>query len=306
MSPRPFNPVFWALTQIGSRVRHQPSAVRHLTTTELPDPQTVQIPTRHGNIRALVLRPPTGDTPAPVVMQVHGGGFINRYPEQDQHFARHFAAELGAVVILPDYETAPTATYPVAEEEMIDVARWIRGSAADHGWNGDQLLLSGVSAGAKLAINVCQQLHADGEPRPLALALTVPVTDVTDAPRTSPVSNPAISPFVLRMVRWAYFPDAGRRTEALASPRLDASLAAGMPPTIVQTGGNDSLAAEGAELANILTAAGIEVVHREYPGTDHGFYAEKPIETVRTLLTEISTFFATHLSHPSPRNRHAS
>jgi acetyl esterase len=296
MTLRPFNPAFWALTQIGSRVRFNPSAVRHLATTELPDPQTVLIPTRHGNIRALVIRPLSSDGPTPVVMHLHGGGYINRNPEQDQHFARHFAAELGAVVVLPDYETAPKVSYPVAEEEMLDVARWIRTSDADHGWDGENLLLSGVSAGAKLAINVCQQLHAAGETRPLALSLTVPVTDVTDTPRTSPISNPAISPFVLRMVRWAYFPDAGRRGEALASPRFDPSLAASLPPTIVQTGGNDSLATEGAELAHVLTAAGVEVVHREYPGADHGFYAEKPVETVRALLTEITTFFTTQLS----------
>lgn len=296
MTRRPFNPLLWTLAQIGSRVRYTPAGMRELTTTELPEPTTLTIPTRHGDLRALVVHPRPAAAPTPVVMHLHGGGFINRNPEQDRHIARFLAAELGVTVVLPDYETAPKVRYPVAEEEMIDAARWIVTSGRAQGWDGARLLLSGVSAGSKLAINVCQQLHAAGETRPLAVSLIVPVTDNTEALRSSPISRPAISPLVLKMVRWAYFPEAERRTEALASPRYDATLPACMPPTLVQTGANDSLAAEGAELAETLKAAGVDAVYRTYPGADHGFYSEKPVETVRALLTEITTFFAHHLA----------
>ena len=304
MRRRTFNPAFWALANFGSRVRFTPTIARSLTTAELPAESSLTIPTRHGTVRAVVIRPsPTGTGRSaalpPVVMQLHGGGFLNRYPEQDRHIARYLAANLGAVVVLPDYSTGPKARYPIAEEEMYDAARWVRETGESHGWDGRRLLLSGISAGSKLAINVCQQLHADGEDRPLAVSLVVPVTDMSRTDRTSVLPRAVISPFVQRMVSWAYFPDAERRRESLAAPRYDTSLPDAMPPTLIQTGEYDTLAGEGTELAHALHARGVETIHRQYPQADHGFYSAKPIERVSAMLTETTSFFEAHLPvHP--------
>ncbi|WP_194905693.1 alpha/beta hydrolase fold domain-containing protein [Quadrisphaera sp. INWT6] len=230
------------------------------------------------------------------MLQLHGGGFINRYPEQDLHIARYLAASLGATVVLPDYDTAPTARYPVAEEEVYDIACWVQAHGRTQGWDGERLLLSGVSAGAKLSINTCQQLHAAGAPLPVAVSLIVPFTDATRADRTSAAARPAISPMVQRAVQWSYFPDVVRRAEVLASPRLDAALPAAMPPTLIQSGEMDTLAADAEELAEVLHTAGVEVVHRQYPGADHDFYSKEPVATVRALLAEIERFFSSHLT----------
>lgn len=299
MRRRRLNPTFWALANLGSRVRYTPPIAKSLTTAELPEETSLRIPTRHGALRAVLIRPPhrrpTVDAMPPVIMQLHGGGFLNRYPEQDRHIARYLAADLGAATVIPDYSTAPKARYPVAEEEMYDVARWVQQSGGSHGWDPTMLLLSGISAGAKLAVNLCQQIHTDGGARPLAVSLVVPVTDMSRTDRTSPIPRPAISPFVQRLVAWAYFPDAERRREALASPRHDPSLADAMPPTLIQTGEYDTLAPEGAELARVLEDAGVPTVHRHYDQADHGFYSSKPIERVAMMLTEITTFFRAHL-----------
>lgn len=109
----------------------------------------------------------------------------------------------------------------------------------------------------------------------------MPFTDATLTARTSSIPKPAINPLVLRAVASSCFPDAERRREPLASPRFDPDLAAAMPPTLNQTGGVDTLAAEGAELAETLRARGVEVVHREYPGADHDFYCSKPVDRAR-------------------------
>lgn len=300
MRRRRFNPAFWALANVGSRVRYTPPVAQGLTTTQLPQETSLTIPTRHGTLRAVLVRPPESpggcvDAAPPVVVQLHGGGFLNRYPEQDRHIARYLAADLGAVVVLPDYSTAPRARYPVAEEEMHDVARWVQESGGTHGWDGTRLLLSGISAGAKLAINVCQQTHRDGGARALAVSLVVPVTDMSRTDRTSSIPRPAINPFVQRLVAWAYFPDVERRQEALAAPRYDTRLAEAMPPTLIQTGEHDTLAPEGAELARMLGDAGVPTVYRQHERADHGFYSSRPAERVASMLAEITTFFRAHL-----------
>jgi len=312
VSRRTFNPLFWTLAQIGSRARSSAPATVEDPPLQLPELQAVSLPTRHGDVRVLVQRPApsqasapartTSSTPvaapaaAPVVVHLHGGGFVNRDPAQDRHIARHLAAHLGAVVLMPDYDTAPRARYPVAEEEVLDIVRWVTATGPSHGWDGGRLVLSGVSAGAKLAINACQQLHAAGETPPLALVLVVPVTDVVRTDRTSQIRRPAINARVQRFVAWAYFPDVRRRREALASPRLDPALAAAMPPTLVLTGEHDTLATEGAELVGVLRAGGVTVEHQQYPDADHGFIADEPVATVRDALRTMVSFLRPELT----------
>ncbi|MGL5928750.1 MAG: alpha/beta hydrolase [Dermatophilaceae bacterium] len=298
MKRRTFKPHYWALAQVGSRIRYTPPIAKRLTAGRAFDESVIQIPTRHGHVRAIVVRPPRDATPRPtppVLMHLHGGGFLNRYPEQDIHLARYLCAQLPAIVVLPDYSTAPAVRYPLAEEQMYDAARWVQDSGAEHDWDGTRLLLSGISAGAKLAINICQQTRDQDVPRPTAASFIVPVTHMTRTDRTSPAARPAINPFVQRLVAWAYFPDAERRGEALAAPRNDAHLAAAMPPIIIQTGELDTLAPEGRELAENLSAAGVTVAFTERPDADHGFYSSKPAARVQAMLDDVVDFFRQQL-----------
>lgn len=84
-----------------------------------------------------------------------------------------------------------------------------------------------------------------------------------------------------------------------ASTCFDESIAASMPPTIVQKGELDMLAPEGAQLANTLRAAGIEVLHHEYPRADYDFCSSEPVDNVRTILIEITEFFHRRFSQAS-------
>ena len=174
-------------------------------------------------------------------------------------------------MILPDYDTGPTVQFPVAEEEAFDLFNWVRACAPEQGWDRSRVAVTGVSAGAKLAINVCQQAHWQGVARPVAAGLVVPVTDVVRTDRTSVVGKASISPFVQRFVAWSYFPDAATRGSALASPRYDDGVAAAMPPTLVQVGEFDTLAVEGRDFVAALRAGGVEAVLMNFVGADHDF-----------------------------------
>lgn len=204
-------------------------------------------------------------------------------------------AELGISVVLPDYDTAPRVRYPVPEQQMADVAQWVRDHAATYAWDPEQLVVSGISAGAKLAVNVCQDLRDRGCAAPAAAVLTVPVLDLDRTDRTSSARRPAISPFVQRFAQWGHVPDPAQRTEALASPAFDRHLVGAMPPTLVQTAQHDTLAAEGAHLTRTLAKEGIVVEHHETAGADHDVYAG---EHALTLLTTIANFLTRHLDQP--------
>jgi acetyl esterase len=262
-----FAPLFW-----------RPRKTLYFATHAIAAPLEVRVPTRHGAVRCLIYRPPAdardaGDPP-PVHVQIHGGGFYGRLPEQDEHIAGYIAADVGAVVVSIDYDVAPHVQYPVAEEECYDVAAWVVANAVEYGWDAQRLSVGGESAGGKLAINVCQLAHASGAFRPRALIATYAVADIARADGT----------WLQRLLHATYFADASRRSEPVASPYDDAELAAALPATLIVTAAGDALATQMDQLAARLLAAGVSVVHRRFAATGHGFTHTGPVAAAREAI----------------------
>ncbi|WP_441962921.1 alpha/beta hydrolase fold domain-containing protein [Mycolicibacterium houstonense] len=259
------------------------------------------MPTRHGAVRCLIYSPHpdaplagTGVDGPPVNLHLHGGAFIVRNPRQEEYIAHHIAAEAGAVVVLADYATAPQVRYPVAEEQCFDVASWIRTEAVGRGWDAARMSVTGASAGAKLAVNVCQQAYRTGDVMLRAAGLAFPVVDLSRTDRTSDKARPRISRRIQRLAIDAYLVDTSRSREPLASPRFDDELAAAMPPTLVLTGALDTLGPEGDELAARLSSGGVPVTHRRFPGIDHGF-AKSEAATAHDAMERIAAHLIRHL-----------
>jgi len=281
------SPIFW-----------RPPRELFFASRVVEKPTEIRVPTRHGPVRCLVYRPPAGEGPPPVHIQIHGGGFYGRFPAQDEHIANYLAADAGAVVIGVDYDVAPQAQFPVAEEECYDVAVWVHETGAVNGWDAGRISVGGFSAGGKLAINVCQLAHASGALRLRALVAAFAVADITRADRTSVKRNASISPWVQYVVRETYFADASRRFEPLASPRYDPDLASALPATLILTGEYDTLAPEMDQLAETLRAAGVPVVHRRFAQTDHGFTHSPPVEAAREAIGLIGDHLRTAFAVP--------
>lgn len=248
------------------------------------------VPTRHGDVRNLVYTP-VGASHPPVLVNLHGGAFIVRSPEQDAHICRAVAALTGTVVVSVDYDTAPAVAYPVAEREAYDVTRWVQQHADERGWDPARIAVGGFSAGAKLAINVCQQARDAETTMPVALVLGYPAVDMTIGvrERRSPLAHPAVAPWLISLMYRSYFAEPGSRSEPLASPGLDDALSP-LPPTLLLTGGDDSLADEEAAFAQRLVTVGVTLNSHVYPGIDHGFTHGKPVEVAEDAITRIVTF----------------
>ncbi len=229
-------------------------------------------------------------------VQIHGGGFYGRYPEQDAHIADYLASEVGAVVVGIDYDVAPQVQFPVAEEQCYDVAAWIHQTSSANGWDSSRISVGGFSAGGKLAINVCQLAHVQGAFRPCALVAVYAVADLTRTDRISAKPHAKISPMIQRLVNATYFADASQRSGPIASPLYDEDLALALPTTLIMTGADDSLAPEMDQLAEILATAGVNVVHRRFAHTDHGFTHSPPVAIAREAIELIGEFLTTAYS----------
>lgn len=238
---------------------------------DVDEPETWTVPTRRGDVRCEVYRPPgTSTRPPPVLVHLHGGAFIMRHPRMDDFWARFVAAEAGVAVVNVDYDVAPRRRYPVAHEQAHDVVAWVQQHAGESGIDGHRLAVGGFSAGGNLAASACLRARDEGSFVARLQLLGVPSLDVVTTHKTATVPNPMISPRTVKLVRAAYFKDPSRRAEPYASPVLAEDLH-GLPPAMVVTAERDSLRAEGDEYAARLAACGVAVEHVVVPGRDHYF-----------------------------------
>lgn len=110
----------------------------------------------HDRNRLDLYRQGEGTGPLPVLLFVHGGGFLvgdkgSHFDAQDgwvnAHVGRWAAANgmLGAVM---NYRLAPAETWPAGAEDVSAAVDWLRAHAAAHGGDPDRIVLVGTSAGA--------------------------------------------------------------------------------------------------------------------------------------------------------------
>ncbi|MQY14288.1 Acetyl esterase [Streptomyces sp. RB5] len=233
-----------------------------------------------GHVRVQVVRPADTDGPLPVVLFLHGLGWVLGDVRTHARLVDAFALGADAAVVFVDYERAPEARYPVALEQCYAVAEWIGGHGAAIGLDGGRMAAVGDSAGANLVAALTLLAKERGTVRLVQQVLLCPVTDADfDTPSYRRFAE---GYFLGRdAMRWfwdQYLPDTERRREITASPlRASVEQLAGLPPALVLTGEADVVRDEGEAYAAKLRAAGVAVVSMRYHGTIHGFMVLDPL-----------------------------
>jgi acetyl esterase len=238
--------------------------------SDLPRPTRRRIETRHGRVPVHVY---AGRPGAGVLVHLHGGAFLMRYPQMDDWWCRFVVAETGVTVANVDFDVAPTSRFPVAHEQCHDVAAAL---ALEH----ERVGLSGFSSGGGLAASMALQARDARSFTPAVQVLGCPALDLAAEPQDG--DRGMISPALRRQVRRTYFPDPATRSSPYASPVLADSLE-GLPPALVMTGGLDVLRDDGRRYADRLREAGVEVTYDETPRVDHYFLTEDPVRARRTM-----------------------
>jgi acetyl esterase len=198
-----------------------------------------------------------------VIAYFHGGGWAVGSLDSFDAVCRALANESGAIVASVSYRLAPEHRFPAALEDCAAATRGLARLYPD-----EPLAVAGDSAGGNLALGVARRLRDELA----AQALIYPVCDAG-------VNTPSYRDFEERygltadgMRRyWDLYLDGADGLQPDASP-LRADDLAGLPPTFVLTSEFDVLRDEGEAMAEKLREAGVEVTHRRYDGTIHGFW----------------------------------
>jgi acetyl esterase len=227
-----------------------------------------------GSVPVRIVRPFGVAGPLPVVVYVHGGGWILGDRNTHDRVVREIAVGAGAAVVFVDYDRSPEARYPVAIEQAYAATRYVVDQSASLGIDPSRLAVVGDSVGGNMAAALTLMARERRGPKIAFQVLFYPVTDADFD--TASYTRFADGPWLTkRAMQWfwdAYLPDPAARKQPTATP-LNASLheLAGLPEALVIVDENDVLRDEGEAYAGRLSDAGVRVTSVRYNGTIHDF-----------------------------------
>ena len=227
-----------------------------------------------GSVRVRIVRPVDADAPLPVVLYVHGAGWVFGDAGTHDRLVRELAVGARAAVVFPEYDRSPEARYPTAVEQSYAAARWVVDSGAGHGLDPARMAVAGDSVGGNMAIALTLLAKERGGLPLAAQLLFYPVTDASFD--TASYEQFATGYFLQRDgMRWfwdQYTTDEEQRSRITASPlRASADQLAGLPEALVITAEADVLRDEGEAYAAKLRSAGVPVTATRYLGVIHDF-----------------------------------
>ena len=233
--------------------------------------QDRKIPGPRGPILLRVYTP-AGREPFPVIVFLHGGGWILGTLDTHDDYCRSLSNRAGAVVVSVDYRLAPEYRFPSPLDDSYAALQWSAVHAGEIGGDGARLAVAGDSAGGNLAAAAALMARDKGGPKIALQVLLYPATN--DAFDTASAHQNA-SGFGLSRDAMIYFWGnyLGKPSDAenpYASP-LRARDLRGLPRALVITAQFDPLRDDGLAYAARLHRAGVPVRCTNYLDMNHGF-----------------------------------
>lgn len=230
--------------------------------------EDLAIPGSAAPMRARVYADSNGG-PLPVLLYLHGGGWVVGDLDTHDSVCRAIAARAGCAVVALDYRLAPENPFPAALEDGWAALRWL---AEQPRFDSARIAIGGDSSGGNLATILARWARDRGGPDLRGQLLIYPVTDCdldSESYRTVG-SGYGLTRDSMRWYWDQYLRDPAARESPDASP-LRAPDLAGLPPALVITCELDPLASEGVAYVNALRDAGVPADHIHEPGMIHGY-----------------------------------
>jgi acetyl esterase/lipase len=282
----------WPALAVLSHVPHWPwpfGLVDFAARALLPSPGTVRATVSLPNASAQLVRAP-GVLPADgrrrVVLYMHGGAFLTCGVNSHSRISIALSKYADSPVLVVDYRLIPKHSIEMSIDDCYDGYRWLR----LRGYEPDQIVLAGDSAGGYLAMALAQRLQAEGE-TPAALVAISPLLQLEKDPKlahpnvyTDAMFPPkAFDALVALVARAAADHVTDGEPEDIYEP-LD-HIEPGLPQTLIHVSGSEILLHDARLAARRLAGAGVPTQVRVWPGQIHDFQLADPLipEATRSL-----------------------
>jgi acetyl esterase/lipase len=255
------------------------------------DERWITVPAEVGDVRVRIVRPAGVEGTLPVILYMHGGGWVLGNAATHDRLVRELACGAGAALVFVEYDRSPEAHYPVAIEQGYAAARWIVREGAANGLDADRMAVAGDSVGGGMTAALALMAHERGDVRFVHQSMYYPVTDA--AMDTGSYAQFAEGYFLTdKSMAWfwdCYCPDVERRSEPFASPlRASDEQLDGLPPALVIVDEADVLRDEGEAYAARLRGAGVAVTTVRYDGITHDFMMLNPLSPTHATRAAVA------------------
>ena len=259
--------LFNALTDLSFKGKKRPGVVT----------EHMSIESREGfhDIPLVIYKPIEINRPLPVMLYMHGGGYVSGSPEMSPGL-EDLMTKRPCIIVAPRYRRALDAPYPAALDDCYDTLLWIKKHAAKIEGNG-KVIIAGHSAGGGLAAAVTLK---NRDEKDVDVAFQMPCYPMLDYRNNSPVFNDIpVWNTKSNTKSWAYYlkglNDLNQPIPSYASPALNADYSE-FPPTISFVGELEPFRDEVIEYINAIQEANIDTRFKLFPKAFHAFEAVVP------------------------------
>jgi acetyl esterase/lipase len=266
-SHSPFVPWPWGLVDFAARLlRPAPGTVRATISLAHCDAQLV---------RAAGVLPADGTRR--VVLYMHGGAFLTCGANSHGRLVTMLSKYADAPVLVVNYRMIPKHSVGMAVDDCHDAYQWLR----SQGYEPDQIVLAGDSAGGYLSLALAERLHHEAEV-PAAVVAMSPLFELASAPKEAhpniktdamfpPRAFGALAALVARAARRN---TVDGQAEEIYEPLEH--IEPGLPRTLIHVSGSEVLLHDARLAGHRLAAAGVPVEIHVWPGQMHVFQLAAP------------------------------
>jgi acetyl esterase/lipase len=217
--------------------------------------------------RNAALYTPDSVQPGTVILYLHGGGYVMGSLDSHGRLMAHMAHHCSTPVYGLDFRRAPEHPYPAA----LDDARAAYNDLLGMGWNPDQIVLAGDSAGGGLVLAVMALVREAGEASPAGGILFSPWLDLTlsgDSIVQLAAGDPWTTQPTLDTFGKLYAGDVSREDPKVSPLYMDF---ADLPPLLIHVSSSEILFDDATRARDRAAAAGVDVTFRSWEGVPHVF-----------------------------------
>jgi acetyl esterase len=224
-----------------------------------------------GGVPCRLYRPST-DQNLPLVVYLHGGGWVVGDLDTHDHVCRTLAVKSGMAVLAVDYRLAPEHKFPAAIDDAQGATMWAFENAASLGVDATRIAVAGDSAGGNLAAVLAQRGVV-----PLKYQVLIyPAVDMSMA--FPSIESNAVGPTLTKkMMGWFidhYLRNESDKSDVSASPILAPDdVLAKVAPALIVTSEFDPLCDDGEHYGKRLAQNGVNASVVRFNGTLHGFFS---------------------------------
>jgi acetyl esterase len=261
-----------------------------------------------------IYRPGSAGDPLPLLLWVHGGGWVGGSKEELAGYFKLVASK-GYVVAGPRYSLAPEHRYPTPLRQMMLALEFLQIEAGRFHIDSSRIALAGDSAGAQIAAQLGGLVTTPGYSEAVGVAPTITPSQLRglvlacgpyDLTLARQASSAAGRRFI-EAVLWAY---TGQRhflddEAASASWSITNHVTAAFPPALITVGSVDPIAPHSELLAATLRAHGVEAdtlffPDNHYPPLGHEYQFDLATDAGQLFLERLATFLRERFLAPSP------